>query len=133
MEKCGPPRNQTKYISFDVLFIEFEPLGQKLLAFMSNFSVFMMPAPQIWQSHVTQEANFEKILFFPNSAFNNRKSYKISSRKALYFRSYQPKNLTGGGKHPLPSVLLGLSEMSCKILKGYHIVLPYFERMSYFN
>ena len=40
---------------------------------------FTMPAPQIWLSHMTQEANFEKNLFFPNSAFNIRKSYKIST------------------------------------------------------
>ena len=67
---------------------------------------FTMPALQIWPCHLTQEANFEKILFFPNSAFNIRKSCKISSRKALYFRSYQPKTSQGGGKHP--PVLLGL-------------------------
>ena len=30
-------------------------------------------------------SKFRKILSFPNSAFNIRKSYKISSRKALYF------------------------------------------------
>ena len=48
---------------------------------------FTMPALQIWSCHVTQEANFEKILFFPNSAFNVGESCKISSRKALYFRS----------------------------------------------
>ena len=48
----------------NVLFIEFEPLCQKLWAFMSNFAFFMMPAPQIWSCHVTQEANFGKILFF---------------------------------------------------------------------
>ena len=58
---------------------------------------FTMPALQIWPCHAIQEANSEKFLFFPNSAFNIAKSYKISSRKALYFRSYQPKNLTGGG------------------------------------
>ena len=52
---------------------------------------FMMPTLQIWPCHVIQEANFEKNLFFPNSAFNIRKSCKISGRKALYFRSYQPK------------------------------------------
>ena len=51
----------------------------------------------------------KKNLFFPNSAFNIRKSYKISSRKALYFRCYQPKSSRGGGKHPPPPVLLGLS------------------------
>ena len=63
---------------------------------------FMMPALQIWPSHVTQEANFEKILFFPNSAFNIWKSYKISSRKAVYFRSYQPKT-SWGWKTPSPN------------------------------
>ena len=62
---------------------------------MSNFGIFKMPALQIWPCHVTQEVNFEKILPFPNSAFNIRKSYKMSSRKALYFRSYQPKTLWG--------------------------------------
>ena len=45
MGKCGPPRNQTKYILFErfwlelfknVTFIEFELLCQKLWAFMSN-------------------------------------------------------------------------------------------------
>ena len=61
---------------------------------------FTMPGLQIWPCHVTQEANFEKILLFPNVAFNIGKRCKISSRKALYFRSNQPKNLTGGGKHP---------------------------------
>ena len=51
----------------------------------------MMPALQIWPCHVTQEANFEIILVFPNSAFNIGKSCKISGRKALHFRGYQPK------------------------------------------
>ena len=48
----------------NVLFIEFEPLCQKLWAFMSNFGNFTMPALQIWPCHVTQEANFEKIVPF---------------------------------------------------------------------
>ena len=61
---------------------------------------FTMPALQIWTCHVTQEANFEEILFFANSVFNIRKSYKISSRKTLYFRSYQPKTSRRDGKHP---------------------------------
>ena len=67
-------------------------------------AIFTTPDPQIWPCHVTQEANFEKKLFFPNSAFNIRKSYKIS---CLYFRSYQPKTSRGGcGKHPPPSAAL---------------------------
>ena len=65
---------------------------------------FMMPALQIWPCHVTQEANFEKKLLFLNSAFNIRKRYTISSRKPLYFRSYQPKTSQGSGKHPPPPV-----------------------------
>ena len=86
----------------NVLCIEFEPLRQKLWAFLSNFGIFFkMPAHQIWSFHVTQEANFELFLFCPNSTFNIRKCHKISSGKALYVRSYQ-KNLTGGGKHPSP-------------------------------
>ena len=67
-----------------------------------------MPALQIWTCHVTQEANLEKNLFFPNSAFNIRKRYKISSRKALYFRSYQPKTSQGGGVGKHSPVLLEL-------------------------
>ena len=57
---------------------------------------------KIWPCQVTEEANFEKILFFPNSAFNIEKSCKISSIKAPYFRRYQPKKPHGGGT-PLPS------------------------------
>ena len=86
-------------------FIEFEPLCQKLWVFMSNFGIFTMPTPQLWPCHVNQEANFEKLLFY--SAFNIRKSYKISGRKALYFRSYQPK--TSRPPPPPSPVLLGLS------------------------
>ena len=57
----------------------------------------------------------KKIIFFPNSAFNIRKSYKLSSRKALYFRSYQPKTSRGGGGgggwvENTPPVLLGLKK-----------------------
>ena len=43
-------------------------------------------------------SKFRKNLFFPNSAFNIRKSCKVSNGKALYFRSYQPKTSRGG--HP---------------------------------
>ena len=66
-------------------------------------AIFRMPALQIWPCHVTQGANFEKILPLLNSAFNIRKSYKITSRKALYFRSYQPKTSRGVENTPSPS------------------------------
>ena len=83
----------------------------KVMGTYVNFWHFTMPALQILPCHVTQKTKFRETLFFPNSAFNIRKSYKISSRKALYFRSYQPKSSRrggggGGGKHP--PVLLGL-------------------------
>ena len=95
----------------NVLLIEFEPLCQKLWAFLSNFGIFFkMPAQQIWSYHVTQEANFEFFLFCPNSTINFSKSPKISSAKALYVRSYQPK--TSRGCFP-PPVLLGLSGKPC--------------------
>ena len=44
----------------------------------------------------------------PNMAMSRdpRKSYKISSKKALYFRSYHPKTSRGGVEK---TVLLGLS------------------------
>ena len=61
---------------------------------------------------MTQEANFEKHLFFLNSTFNIGKSYKISSRKALYFRSYQPKTSRGEGGGKQTPVLSGLTSHS---------------------
>ena len=63
--------------------------------FCQILALFIMPAHQIWSSHVTQEANFDKFLFCSNSAFNIKKSHKISGRKSLYFRSYQPKTSRG--------------------------------------
>ena len=69
---------------------------------------FTMPALQIWPCHVTQEANFEKKIFC-NSAFNIEKSCKISSRKSVYFRSYQPKTSLGVENNPPPPLLLGLT------------------------
>ena len=53
--------------------------------------IFTMPAHKIWSCHVTQDANFENFLFCPTSTFDIRKTHKISSGKALYVRSYQPK------------------------------------------
>ena len=42
-----------------------------------------------------QDANFEIFLLFPNSTFDIRKSHKISSARALYFRSYHLKTSLG--------------------------------------
>ena len=93
--------------------------------FCQILALFMMPAHQIWSYHVTQKANFENLLFCPNSTFNIRKSHKISSGKALYFRSYQPKNVTWVENNPPPSpVPLGL------ILKVNKFQLPPPKRLS---
>ena len=112
MEKCGPPRNQQ--IIYHSKGID-ESYSKKMYFLMNlNHCVksyrdlceilrfFTMPALQIWPCRVIQEANFEKILPFPNSAFNIRKSYKISSRKAPYFISYQPKTSPGVENTPPP-------------------------------
>ena len=50
---------------------------------------------RIWPCHVTQEANFEKNLFFPHSAFNIGKSSLL--------RKLSAKNFTGGVKNTPPS------------------------------
>ena len=91
-------------------FIEFEPLCQKLWIFDQILALFCKPAHQIWSCHVTQDLNFDFFLFCANSTFNIRKSHKICSGKALYFRSYQQKTSLGGVKQPppLPKVPLGL-------------------------
>ena len=70
--------------------------------FCQILAFFTMPAHQIWSCHVTQEAKIENFLFCPNSKFNIGKSHNISSGKALYLRSYQPKTSPGGGVENTP-------------------------------
>ena len=60
--------------------------------FCQILALLMIPTHQIWSCQVTQDENFENLLFCPNSIFNIRKSHKISSGKAVYFRSYQQKS-----------------------------------------
>ena len=72
----------------------------KAVGIFSNFGIFMMPNHQIWSCHVTHKANLEKFLCFPKSAFNIRKSYKISSRKPFTSEVISQKPYGGGGKHP---------------------------------
>ena len=62
-----------------------------------KFWPFFDARSQNMVSHVTQDANFKNFLLCPDSTFNIRKSHKISSGKALYFRSYQPGTSPGGG------------------------------------
>ena len=94
------------------LFIRIGATVSKVMGILSNL---MIPAHQIWSYPVTQDANFENILFCLNSTFNIRKSHKIPSGKALHFRSYQQKSHRGGrGKQP--PVPLGLGK--CHFLPG---------------
>ena len=88
-------------------FIEFEPLCHMLWPFLSNFCLFYDVHSPNMSCQVIQEANVENILFCPNSIFQNiEKNHKISSEKALYFRSYQPPPTP---PPPPPPVLLGLT------------------------
>ena len=112
MRKFGPPRNQTKYISFErfwwelsknVIFIKFEPLCQKLWAFMSSFT---MTTYQIWSCHVTLAAHFENFYFSPNSILNFRKSCQIWGKLDQEQKSYRQK--AKHGVENTPSVLIGL-------------------------
>ena len=63
----------------NVLFIESEPLCEKLWAFLSILGLFMMPAHQIWPCYVTQEANFEIFSFCSNSVLNIGRSHETSN------------------------------------------------------
>ena len=58
-------------------------------------------------------SKFLKFLFCPNSKFYFRKSHKISSGKALYFRSYQQKT-SRGCKTPPP-----LSALTLRVKKKH--------------
>ena len=86
--KFGLSRNQTKYISFEslmrviqnVTFVEFEPLCQKLWAFMSSFT---MTTHKIWSCHVTLVANLKSLYFSPRSVLNFGRSYRIWGKLAL--------------------------------------------------
>ena len=89
--------------------------GKSYGHFCQILALFTMTSHQVqvWSCHVTQDANFENVLFCPNSTFNIRKSHKISSGKALYFRSYQQK--TSWRVDPPPPVPLGLRMFDSKM------------------
>ena len=94
----------------------------KVTSIFVKFWLFYDAPHQIWSCHVAQEASFKHFLFCPNSTFNITKSHKISSRKTLYFRSYQPKTSRGGGgwgsggKHS-PALPLKLNKGPMKLMQ----------------
>ena len=60
-------------------------------------------SPNVVMSRESPRGKFRECFFSPSSTFNIEKSHKISSEKAVYFRSYQPKTSWGGGSgkyHP---------------------------------
>ena len=70
---------------------------------MSNFAIFYDACSPNMAMSRDPRSKLRKNLFFLILHLNIRKSYKISSKKALYFRSYQSKISGGGaGKHPSP-------------------------------
>ena len=79
-----------------MLFIELEPLCQKLWAFLSNSDSSQCWLINMVMSH-DSDACFESFLFCPNFTSNTKKSHKTASGKALYFRCYQQKPHEGGG------------------------------------
>ena len=95
--------------------------------FCQILALLAIPAHQIWSCHVTQ--NFENLLFFPYPIFNIRKGHKISTGKALYFRSYQQKTSPGGGGWKTP-VLLGLNVYTFFTLMvyGFKVTSHYFRQ-----
>ena len=57
---------------------------------LCQFLAFFM-MPNMAMSRDPRSKFRKKKIFFSNSAFNIRKSYKIFNGKALYFKSYRPK------------------------------------------
>ena len=80
--------------------------------FCQTLTIFTMPAYQIWSCHVTQEANFEFFLFFPNSTFNIGKVTKFLVEKLSTSEVTSEKFHRGLEDTPLPPPLplpLGLT------------------------
>ena len=69
--------------------MELEPLLKSYGHFCQILALLTIPAHHIWSCHVTQDENFENLLFCPNSTFNIRKS--------SLFQKLSAKDLTGGG------------------------------------
>ena len=70
------------------IFIEFEPLCQKLWAFYVKFT---KTTHQIWSCHLTLASNSENFYFSPNSVLNFRKIYQILGKLAQEPKRYRQK------------------------------------------
>ena len=87
----------------NVLFIEFEPLSQKLWTFLSNFVFFTMPAHQMWSCHVTQDAEVE-IFYFVLILYlilRKVKEFLVERLLTLDVISQKPHGGGGGNNHPV--------------------------------
>ena len=79
------------------------------MGILSNSGFFRMPAHQIWSCHVTNEANFDKFLFFANFTFDIRKITKFRMERLSTSEVISQKPHGGGWKQPPPPpVPLGL-------------------------
>ena len=78
----------------------------KVMGILSNFGSFYDARSPNMVMSSDPRYKFQNFIFFSNSTCNIRKSDKISSGKAIYFKSYQKKTSRGGdGKHPAPQCL----------------------------
>ena len=84
MANFGPPRSQRKLYTIRKVSIRAIQKCTFVLI-RATVSKVMDILPPIWSCQVTQDANCENFLFCPNSAYNTRKSHKMSSGRALYF------------------------------------------------
>ena len=112
MGKCGPPRNQTNYISLErywwelsknTLFIEFEPLCQKLWVFLSNFGIFLR-CPLTKYGHATwpKKQTSKNFYFVLILHLISGKVTKFRAENSILevIRPKTSRGGRGGGKHP---------------------------------
>ena len=108
MRKCGPLRNQTKYISFERFWWElfknviFNWIWATVTKVMGIYVKFTMTTHQIWTCHVTLHSNSGNFYFSPNSILNFRKVTKFG-RVGSRTRKLQAKTNWGMKKTPSPS------------------------------
>ena len=100
MAKFGPSAKPNKFYVIrkvliiaikNVLFIEFEPLCQKLWTFMSDFGLFYHDHSPNMVMSCDSSCKFRKFQLFPKFALNFRKGRRISCVRVHYFDSYQQK------------------------------------------
>ena len=128
LAKFAPPRNQTRYISFErywraiqnVLFIEFEPLCQTLRAFCQMLALFMIPLTKyghvMWpKMQISKLFYFVVILHLILGKATKFQVEKLPTSEVI--------NKGAGGKHPsqlsLGLILFLLYKSLCGLFADY--------------